>query len=630
MSAITLSNAFLLVGAALVVVGVFSSLIASRFGAPLLLVFLIIGMLAGEEGPGGIKFDDYQLTYLVGSGALAVILFDGGLRTRFARFRGTLFPALLLATVGVFITALIVGVAAWAVLGVGLLGGVLVGVIVSSTDAAAVFFLIRAHGLQLKRRLAATLEIESGTNDPVAVFLTVVVVSLLLASGRASGWQIAIDLAREAVVGVAFGVAGGIGLVWSLNRVTLPGGLHPLFVVASAVFIYAFAAILGGSGFLAVYLAGLVVGNRPVRAFASITSFHDTVTWLCQLVMFILLGLLVTPSKVLPVLAPALIVALVLIFIARPVAVWLCLAPFNFSSAEKSFISWVGLRGAVSIFLAAIPTLSNVPGAEIYFNVAFVAVFVSLALQGWTVEFAARRLNVALPDAAPEVKRIEIDLPGQLDDELVGYPVVAGSPVLSHGTVPTWARPLLIVRDEHILSPAEAGVLRVGDYGYFLAPPQPRGAARPVCSPWPRVRRIGKWRPPSRSRAISASARSPRCTVSKFPRPSAIFPSPICSPTVSTRICVSAAASISAPLRCSCARWTATGCRSRASSSLIADEPALAFPPVALRRLFAPPQWLSRFTARRKAREPGRAGLMSGLWRPWEVCGMVVAHSIGS
>ena len=211
MSAITLSNAFLLVGAALVVVGVFSSLIASRFGAPLLLVFLIIGMLAGEEGPGGIKFDDYQLTYLVGSGALAVILFDGGLRTRFARFRGTLFPALLLATVGVFITALIVGVVAGALLGIGLLGGVLVGVIVSSTDAAAVFFLIRAHGLQLKRRLAATLEIESGTNDPVAVFLTVVVVSLLLASGRFSGWQIAIDLAREAVVGVVLGVAGGVG-----------------------------------------------------------------------------------------------------------------------------------------------------------------------------------------------------------------------------------------------------------------------------------------------------------------------------------------------------------------------------------------------------------------------------------
>ncbi len=607
MSAITLSNAFLLVGAALVVVGVFSSLVASRFGAPLLLVFLIIGMLAGEEGPGGIKFDDYQLTYLVGSGALAVILFDGGLRTRFARLRGTLFPALLLATFGVFITALIVGVAAWAVLGVGLLGGVLVGVIVSSTDAAAVFFLIRAHGLQLKRRLAATLEIESGTNDPVAVFLTVVFVSLLLASGRVSGWQIAIDLAREAVVGVALGVAGGLGLVWSLNRVTLPGGLHPLFVVASAVFIYAFTAILGGSGFLAVYLAGLVVGNRPVRAFASITSFHDTVTWLCQLVMFILLGLLVTPSKVLPVLGPALIVALVLIFIARPVAVWLCLAPFNFSSAEKTFISWVGLRGAVSIFLAAIPTLSNVPGAEIFFNVAFVAVFVSLALQGWTVNFAARRLNVALPDAAPEVKRIEIDLPGQLDDELVGYPVVAGSPALSHGTVPTWARPLLIVRDERILSPAEAGVLRIGDYGYFLAPPQrvARLDRLFAVAEGPTDREVATAFPFRGDIRVGTIAKMYGLEIPATERDLSIadlfadrFDEDL---RVGHRIDLGPAALFVHDMDGD--RVALAGLE-----FLIADEPAPAFPSVALRRLFAPPQWLSRFSARRKARDREEQG----------------------
>ena len=582
MSAITLSNAFLLVGAALVVVGVFSSLIASRFGAPLLLVFLVIGMLAGEDGPGGIKFDDYQLTYMVGSGALAVILFDGGLRTRLASFRGTLYPAVMLATVGVIVTALIVGVAAWAVLGVGLLGGVLVGVIVSSTDAAAVFFLIRAHGLQLKRRLAATLEIESGTNDPVAVFLTVMVISLILASGRTSGWHIAVDLARELIVGSILGIAGGFALVWSLNRVTLPGGLHPLFVVASAVFLYALASIAGGSGFLAVYLAGLVVGNRPVRAFASI-------------------GLLVTPSKVVPVLAPALIVALVLIFIARPVAVWLCLAPFNFSSAEKTFISWIGLRGAVSIFLAAIPTLSNVPGAEIYFNVAFVTVFVSLALQGWTVNFAARRLNVALPDAAPEVKRIEIDLPGQLDDELVGYPVVAGSPALTHGTVPTWARPLLIVRDEHILSPAEAGVLRVGDYGYFLAPPRrvarldrlfavgEGSVDREVATAFPfngdiRVGTIAEMyglEIPATERNFSVA----ELFADRFDE----------DLHIGRRIDLGPAALLVREMDGD--RVSLAGLE-----FLTADEPLPAFPPVALRRLFAAPQWLSRFTARRRLR----------------------------
>jgi cell volume regulation protein A len=471
MSAITLTNAFLLVGAALVIVGVFSSLIASRFGAPLLLVFMVIGMLAGEDGPGGLRFDDYQLTYLVGSGALAIILFDGGLRTRLSSFRGTLYPAVLLATVGVVVTALIVGLAAGLTLGIGLLGGLLMGAIVASTDAAAVFFLIRAHGLQLRRRVAALLEIESGINDPAAVFLTVLAVGLVLAVEQSSGWHVAADLAREAALGAGIGVGVGFGLVAVLNRVQLPGGLHPLLVVAAAVFLYALAQIVGGSGFLAVYLAGLVLGNRPVRAYASITSFHDTVTWLCQIVMFVLLGLLVTPSKVLPILAPALVVALVLIFVARPVAVWLSLALFHFSPAEKMFVSWVGLRGAVSIFLAAIPILAQVPGAEIYFNVAFVVVLASLALQGWTVNFAARRLDVALPEPAPAVKRIEIDLPGQLDDELVGYPVVPGSPVLGHGMVPAWARPLLIVRDGHVLAPADAGVLRIGDYGYFLAPP---------------------------------------------------------------------------------------------------------------------------------------------------------------
>ena len=602
MSEITLSNVFLLIGAALVVVGVFSSLIASRFGAPLLLVFLIIGMLAGEDGPGGIKFDDYQLTYMVGSGALAVILFDGGLRTRLASFRGTLYPAMMLATVGVAVTALIVGLAAWAVLGVGLLGGFLVGVIVSSTDAAAVFFLIRAHGLQLKRRLAATLEIESGTNDPVAVFLTVVVISLILASGQMSGWQIAADLARELIVGSVLGVVGGFALVWSLNRVTLPGGLHPLFVVASAVLVYSLASIAGGSGFLAVYLAGLVVGNRPVRAFASITSFHDTVTWLCQLVMFILLGLLVTPSKVLPLLPPALVVALALIFVARPIAVWLCLAPFNFSAAEKNFISWVGLRGAVSIFLAAIPTLSKVPNAEVYFNVAFVAVFVSLALQGWTVEFAARRLNVALPDTAPEVKRIEIDLPGQLDDELIGYPAIAGSPVLSHGTVPTWARPLLIVRDGHILSPAEAGVLRVGDYGYFLAPPR-------------RVARLDR---------LFAVAEGPadREVATAFPFKGDIRVGTIAEmygleiPATERDLSVADlfADRFDEDLRVGrridlgpAALFVREMDGDRVSLAglefLTADEPALTFPPVALRRLLATPQWLSRLNTRRRLRD---------------------------
>ncbi|MBS4082432.1 MAG: potassium/proton antiporter [Rhizobiales bacterium] len=472
MLAITYANALILVGAALAVLGVFSSLVASRIGAPLLLIFLLVGLLAGEEGPGGIKFNDFNSTYLVGSAALAIVLFDGGLRTRFAAFRGALYPALSLSTFGVVLTAALAGALASFLLKLSLLEGLLIGAIVASTDAAAVFFLLRAGGQQLKRRVAATLEMESGTNDPVAVFMTILFVQLILAAGSTTTETILLSVVREVVFGAAIGIGGGIAISAALNRISLPSGLHPLLVVASALFIYALAAVMKGSGFLAVYLAGIVLGNRPVRAFASITTFHDTLTWLCQIAMFIMMGLLVTPTQLLTNIWTALAIAVFLIVVARPIAVWLCLSPFGFRASEKAFMSWVGLRGAVSIFLAAIPTLSGVPNAEIYFNVAFVVVVASLIVQGWSLTFVARRLGVALDDPAPSVKRIEIDLPGQLDEELVGYPIVEGSPVVGHGTWPSWARPVLIVRNEAILSPQEAGALRVGDYGYFLAPPQ--------------------------------------------------------------------------------------------------------------------------------------------------------------
>jgi cell volume regulation protein A len=472
MASITYANVLILVGAALGVLGVFSSLVASRLGAPLLLVFLLVGILAGEQGPGGIPFNDFYATYVVGSAALAIVLFDGGLRTRFAAFRGALYPALALSTVGVLITAGLVGLAASLLLNLGWIEGLLVGSIIASTDAAAVFFLLRSGGQQLKRRVGATLEMESATNDPVAVFMTILLVQILLAKSEPTVAMILFAIGREAVLGGLIGIAGGFALSAALNRVALPSGLHPLLVVASALFIYSLTAVVGGSGFLAVYLSGIVIGNRPVRAFASITTFHDTLTWLCQIAMFIMLGLLVTPSQLLPHLAAALAIAFFLIFAARPAAVWLCLWPFRFQRIEKVFISWVGLRGAVSIFLAAIPVLSGVQNANIYFSVAFVVVVVSLVVQGWSLTTVSKRLGVALDDPAPAVKRIEIDLPGQLDEELVGYPIVEGSPVVGHGTWPAWAKPVLIVRNEAILSPAEAGALRVGDYGYFLAPPQ--------------------------------------------------------------------------------------------------------------------------------------------------------------
>jgi potassium/hydrogen antiporter len=461
----------ILLGALLVLAGILSSLVAMRFGAPLLLVFLILGMLAGEAGPGGIRFDDVHTTYLVGSVALALILFDGGLRTRFASFRSVFAPALVLATIGVLLTAALTTPAAKYLLGLGWIEAFLVGAVVASTDAAAVFFLVHAHGLRLRPRVGATLEVESGSNDPFAVFLTIVLIELLLSGG--GSWQHVLGtLAVQAILGTALGIVGGRIIVLALNRLALAQGLHAPFVTTSALVIFGLASFAHASGFLAVYLAGLVVGNRPTRAHNTVVVFLDAVTWLAQIVMFVLLGLLASPTRLAEHALPGLAVAVTLMVLARPLAVFACLAPFRFSWREKLFISWVGLRGAVGIFLASMPLMVGLPQAQLFFDVGFVVVLVSLLVQGWTIAWAAHRLHIALPRHDPLPRRVELDLPGQLAQEIVGYPLGPNSPYLRRHLIPSWARPTLVVRDERILTPAEADPVRQGDYVYLLAPPE--------------------------------------------------------------------------------------------------------------------------------------------------------------
>jgi cell volume regulation protein A len=461
----------ILLGALLVLLGIMSSLIAMRFGAPLLLVFLILGMLAGESGPGGLKFDDVRTTYVVGSIALALILFDGGLRTRFATFRSVLAPAATLATAGVLLTAALTAPVAALLFDLRWVEALLVGAVVASTDAAAVFFLIHARGLRLRPRVGATLEVESGSNDPFAVLLTMLLVEFLAVGDQS--WQHVLKvLAEQAVLGTIIGIIGGRAMVFVLNRLALAQGLHAPFVATSALVIFGLASAVHASGFLAVYLAGLVVGNRPTRAHNTVVVFLDAVTWLAQIVMFVLLGLLVWPLRLVGSIWPALTVAVTLMLVARPLAVVLCLAPFRFTWREKAFVSWVGLRGAVGIFLASIPLLVGLPKAYLYFDIAFVVVLASLLIQGWTIAWAARRLHVALPRHDPLPRRVELDLPGQLAQEIVGYPVAANSPYLKRGLLPSWARPTLVVRAEKILSPAEAEPVRQGDYVYLLAPPE--------------------------------------------------------------------------------------------------------------------------------------------------------------
>src|SRR5947209_7367676 len=312
----------ILLGAVLVLAGIMSSLVALRFGAPLLLVFLIIGMLAGEAGPLGIKFDDVRTVYTVGSIALALILFDGGLRTRLQTFRNVLAPAGVLATFGVLLTAGLTAPIAKYTLGIGWLEAFLVGAVVGSTDAAAVFFLVHARGLRLRPRVGATLEVESGTNDPFAVFLAIVLVEFLLL-GTGSWQHVLGTLAEEAILGSILGIFGGRSIVYALNRLGLAQGLHAPFVATGALVIFGLAAFVHASGFLAVYLAGLVVGNRPTRAHNTVVVFLDAVTWLAQIVMFVLLGLLAWPDRLAEHALPALAVAVTLMVLARPVAVFL-------------------------------------------------------------------------------------------------------------------------------------------------------------------------------------------------------------------------------------------------------------------------------------------------------------------
>lgn len=419
-------NTAILVGALLLVVSIVASDFSSRLGAPLLLVFIFLGMLAGEDGPGGIPFDDFRASYVTGTLALAVIIFDGGMRTRRETFRVALWPAVSLATLGVICTAALAGAFASWVLGVDLLKGMLVGAIVGSTDAAAVFALLRNAQTKLKERVAATLEIESASNDPMAIFLTVALLEVLIAGRTTIEPTVLLDFAKQFGIGAALGLAGGRSLVWLINRLTLASGLYPLLAVAGGLLIFGVTAQLGGSGFLAIFLAGLVLGNSQLQAAQNILRVHDGLAWLSQLVLFLILGLLVTPRELVGIALPALAIAAFLLLVARPVAVVVSLLPFGFPWREHVFISWVGLRGAVPVVLALFPLVYGIEDARLYFNVAFFIVLVSLVLQGWTIAPAARLLRLEVPPATEPAQRMTLDMPGHFEHEVLGYEVQPG------------------------------------------------------------------------------------------------------------------------------------------------------------------------------------------------------------
>ncbi|MBY8916297.1 potassium/proton antiporter [Nitratireductor rhodophyticola] len=476
-----------LVGTALVLFAAFSSLIAFRFGAPLLLIFLGIGLAAGTDGLG-LDFDNAAIAYFICSLALAVILFDSGFGTSITAFRQAAAPAIVLATIGVLLTAGLVGVAAYYATGFSWLESFLLGATVASTDAAAVFFLLRVGNISVRERVRSTLEVESGSNDPIAIFLTLSLVGLIAGGEAIQAGELAVDVAlgflQQMGIGLVAGLVGGWSIVRLVVRLRLEQGLLPIFVLALSLLVFALAGAMGGSGFLAVYVAGLIAGNAKLRSTAMLKRFQDGVTWLAQIIMFLVLGLFATPSQFAEIILPALFIGLFLIFVARPLAVTLCLMPFRFSPAESAFISWVGLRGAVSILLAITPLIDELPNGRPLFNIVFIIVLVSLIVQGWTVGPLARRLGLTLPPRMGPLNKVELELPGSARHELLAYRVVAGSPVERGQRIPRWAKPSLVVRDGRSMTYQYAGRLAAGDHVYIFVPDRyPRLLDRLFASP---------------------------------------------------------------------------------------------------------------------------------------------------
>lgn len=434
-------------------------------------MFLFVGLAAGEDGLG-LQFSDAGSAYFIGSLALAVILFDSGFGTTMRSFRQAAGPAMTLATVGVLLTAALVGVAAHILLGLGVLQSLLLGAIVGSTDAAAVFFLLRIGQITVRERVRSTLEIESGSNDPMAIFLTVVLVESIAAGISSPDASVLIGFVQQMGLGVVFGLGGGLLIAITVNRINLEGALYPVMVLGGALFLFALTGLLGGSGFLAVYVAGLVAGNRRLRAANELRRFQGGMTWLAQIVMFVMLGLYAAPSEFLAAAPGALLLAFVLIFVARPIAVWLCLLPFGFRAREQVFLGWVGLRGAVSILLAILPVIAELPNGQLYFNTVFIVVLVSLVLQGWTIRPMARWLKLIVPPTIGPLNRVELELPGTAHHELVVYRVTDGSPVARGARLPRWARPSLIIRDGQSMKYQQVRQLKPGDNVYVFTAPR--------------------------------------------------------------------------------------------------------------------------------------------------------------
>lgn len=459
----------------LLLIAVLASKASGKLGIPALLVFLLIGMLAGSEGPGKIPFDNPSLAQFVGIVALAFILFAGGLDSSWPSISPVFWQGLSLASIGVLITALLAGSFAAYLFHMSWLEGLLLGSIVSSTDAAAVFSVLRSQGISLKPPMQPLLEFESGTNDPMAVFLTLGLVQVLTLPGHnlASLFPL---FAEQMGIGAVVGFAAGKSGVWLMNWIKLDAeGLYAAITVCIVLLGYGVSAALGGSGFVSVYLAGLVMSNSDFVHRRSLTRFHDGLAWLMQITLFLVLGLLAFPSRLIAFATGSVLFTVFLIVVARPVSVFVALALAKLGFRQKAFVSWVGLRGAVPIVLATFPLLGGVPQSDLYFNIVFFTVVISVSLQGTTIGWVAKRLNLQLPPASTDRR-----FPPGVAEILIGPESRAAGKQLVTLHIPRNAHIMLVTRGSEHLLPRGSTTLHAGDVLSVVATPEALAKVRAI------------------------------------------------------------------------------------------------------------------------------------------------------
>jgi len=463
----------LLIGSVLLLISIIAGKTTNRLGVPTLIFFLIVGILAGSEGIGGIHFDNAALAQFIGITALNFILFSGGLDTHWQSIKPVLWKGIALSTLGVCLTALTVGIFVHYVIGFTIAEGLLLGAIVSATDAAAVFSILRNKGIGLKGFLRPVLELESGSNDPMAYFLTISLTSVV-ATGSTDFAVLIPSFLKEFIIGGAFGYLMGRGSVWLINHIKLETeGLYPVLTLGLALFTYSFTHFCGGNGFLAIYLCAVVMGNSSMVHRRSLIKFYDGQAWLMQIILFLTLGLLVFPSRMIPLFGMGLLISGFLIFIARPVGVFVALSFFKTNIRSKLFVSWVGLRGSVPIVFATYPLLAGIPKAETIFNLVFFISVTSVLLQGTTLSYVARLLHVSVPSGAKRRTGLDFELTDHIKPEMLELQISDTSAAVERKIVelaiPATVNIMAIKRNEVFIVPNGATKLKAGDRLYLLA-----------------------------------------------------------------------------------------------------------------------------------------------------------------